>query len=383
MVGATSPWDLLAAAERTANANVPTLPKVKPNMSEADWQAFDRQWCLAMQPLRTKLQSTPTAPPELLDGWLPPQDEYARTAAQLADRTGKALLSRSDTRSRAVGLWWLGSHHHAPSQQRDSILQLVALAESTRDPMAVALAAQAAREPALRRRAVALWQEIEPSNVAPLLLSQAQDKLPAETLLTRVANATVNRNWLNEAFQTVYSVPPPTPGGYAEFVHQVTSVGVAAAMIEPISALIRPCKRPESPQRADQCAKAAQRMWELQPNSLFAAFMAVTMVRAQPTLHAQWADRARSVEAKFGLNDRLSQASIDDVTRRAACLPSPLSQGLMVDRLTHGDWAYLQAQLPTDPSGIAELAAEYRSSRGGRGLLEPQAAPITQPATPR
>lgn len=61
-----NPWDLLAAAERAASANAPSLPNVKPNMSEADWLAYDKQWCGAMQPLRERLQSTKAVEPELL-----------------------------------------------------------------------------------------------------------------------------------------------------------------------------------------------------------------------------------------------------------------------------------------------------------------------------
>ena len=249
--------------------------------------------------------------------------------------------------------------------------------------MAAALAAQSRTDPAQQQRALALWQSIEPGNLAPLLLAQAQNKLPVDTLLERVATATMNRDWMNEAFQTLYSVPPPSPGGVVEFVQQVNAVGVHAARVEPLNVLIEPCKQPASPQRAEQCARAAERMWALQPPTLFAAAMTLSMIRAQPTLHAQWAERARSVEAQFGWHRRVAIASADEDMRRAACLPSQLSQGLMVDRLTQGEWVHTQAQLPTDPAALAELAAQYRGTRGGRGLLDPPAAPVRQPATPR
>jgi hypothetical protein len=377
-----NPWDLLAAAERAARASPPSLPTVKANMSDADWQTFDKRWCVAMQPVRAALQAKQPVPPSLAAWATPTEAEEQRTANELAQRTAKILLSRPDTRSRAVGLWWLGKFSPESTSTHSSHLQLMALAESTRDPLAAALVAQSVREPTLRRRAVGLWLTLEPGNLAPLLLAQDDDKLPADTLLARAANATSNRNWHKEAFKTLYGVAPPTAGGYAELVQQVTAVGVNAAQVSQIQILAQPCRQPASPQRAAQCEQAAQRIWELEPDSMVDALLVVIMMRAQPALHPQWADRVRTVEAALGSQQTLA-ARVDSLTRRMACLPDPQGRAWMVDLLTQGEWAHTQAQLPTDPSALADLAAQYRSTRGGRGLLDPVPPPKPQPATPR
>ncbi len=380
--GASNPWDLLAAAERTADIAMPSLPKVKPSMSEADWQAFDKQWCVAMQPVRGAVQANQPVPLSLAAWATPSEAEQRRIASELAQRTAKILLSRPDTRSRAVGLWWLGKFNPESTPTPTSHLQLMALAESTRDPLAAALAAQSVQESTLRRRAVALWQALEPGNLAPLLLAQDDDKLSLDTLLARAANATSNRKWHKEAFKTLHEVAPPTAGGYAELLQEVSAVGVHAAQAVQLHMVAQPCRQPASPERAAKCAQAAQRIWELEPDSTVDALLAVSMVRAQPTLHPQWADRARTVEAAMA-SQRAIAAIVDGLVRRTACLSDPASQGFMVDRLTQGEWHHTQAQLPTDPAALAGLVAQYRSTRGGRGLLDPTPLPKPHPASPR
>jgi hypothetical protein len=162
-----SAWDLLAAAQKAVTA--PPLPKVKATMSDADWRAFDQQWCAATQPLREIVQSGRELHPMVFAAWMPSDDEARRMTDLLSQRTQLALNAKGDVASQALGLWW-----RAMSVPPQDFTALQDLAISTQDPFALALASQQRSATAMALK----WRELEPHNLAAIWAADRDEKLP-------------------------------------------------------------------------------------------------------------------------------------------------------------------------------------------------------------
>lgn len=372
------PWALLAAAQSAQGGEPPGMPQVKPEMSEADWQAFDRQWCAAMAPVRERLQGSGSwldsvrvamEDPERFEL---PKDQQDLMHELLAQRTEQALLTKDDARSRAVALWAhsarSGSAEPAPGAA------LLALAQSTRDPMVVALAAQTLRDPASAQLARALWRELEPDNLAPLLLARGDEKLAPEVFLQRIAQAGRHETYLDDAMGLLLGVPPPIRGGPSEWTAQVAATGRQAAVAVPwAGSLSRPCQGSVAPDRAALCEQAAQRIWNLGPDSVLLATEALKMVRDRPAQRSTaWDERAQQVEASFQWQADEAQRTMDEIPKRIACLPAPSLQRAMVENRVQGEWATVQRHLSAQPGATAALAARFRAGRQGRSLIDPE-----------
>ncbi len=371
------PRALLAAAQSAEGGEPPDLPQVKPSMSEADWQAFDRQWCAALAPVRERLQGGAS--------WLDlvrllmedrahfelSKDQQDLMSELLAQRTERALLARDDVRSRAVALW----AHSALSDSADAPpgAALLALAQSSRDPMVVALAAHTLSDPASALLARTLWRELEPDNLAPLLLARDDEKLAPDAFLQRVAQAGSHETYLDEALTLLLGVPPPTRGGPAEWTALVGANARQAAVAVPWArSLSRPCQGAVPPDRAARCEQAAQRMWDLGPDSVLLATEALKMVRDRPAHRSPvWDERAQQVEASLEWLSEETERTMVEMPKRIACLPAPALHRTMVESRVQGEWVTVQRHLAAQPGATAAFAARYRAQKGGRSLIDP------------
>jgi hypothetical protein len=353
---------LAASSPNTASANASPMASAKPNMAESDWAAFDREWCVAVEPMRLALQKSGndlTAPPPNT----PAVDDsvFNGLGEQLLQRLARALAARASPRDRAVGLWLAGKGE-----------ELMAEVEATRDPVIAALAAQRLGEP-MRGRAIRLWRALEPSNMVALLYAQEVDPQPTPDWFDALSRATSYDTHIQTVFQIAYSVPPPTSESPSELALQMALVGLHAAFpIPKIPALIRPCRQPESASFARQCARVAERMWALKPNDTLMPRLAVSLVRSQPALHPAWESRAQQVEAVAQLVDDGFMASITDLVERLSCLPQSQPRGAMNERLRVGDWVFWTSQLPAEPAKLAALSERFRQRQKGKGLLATQ-----------
>ncbi|RVT82941.1 hypothetical protein [Inhella crocodyli] len=362
---APTAWTLLAAAEQATRAAIPPKPKLKTRMSDADWLAYDRQWCAALQPLRESLQASPDLHPLLMAAWMPSEDDSRRMADLLTQRAQQVLQAKGDVASQAVGLWW-----RATLVPPHDFSALHALAESTRDPLALALAH---RKDGPARLGL-LWRDTEPQNLAAIWAAQTHEKLPIEELLARVAQATRNDNGLPEAFRRLDATAPPHGGGFVAVMHQTWAVGVYSAEALPSQALAmtQACSRSRDPALLAACERAAERMWALGPNDVMGALTVLSMVRAHSGRSPAWDARARQVEAMWQMEADDAQAALHAMPRALACMPSPVTQALTRERLIQDAWAWWQARLPQDPQALLTLSERYRQGNKGKGLLAPR-----------
>ncbi len=333
-------------------------------MSDADWRAFDQQWCAATQPLREIVQSGREVDPLVFSAWLPTDEESNRMADLLALRTQQALNAKGDVASQALGLWW-----RARSVPPPDFSALQALAISTQDPFALALASQHPSATAMALK----WRELEPHNLAAIWAADRDEKLPLETMLARVSRATINDNRLTEAFRRLEAVGLPSQGGFLELTQQTLAVGAHAATGLPTQAmeLARGCGKATSQSLLASCEQAAERLWALGPDDAIGAVLVLSMVRPNAARSPVWEDRSRSVEAMLQAEREDGEASIRELVRASACLPSPLTRSMMRDRLTQGPWTWWRTRL-NDPATVAALSERYRGANGGKGLLTPR-----------
>lgn len=366
------PEGMAAAAEPASAAPASQQPRLKPVMSEADWAAFDREWCAAMQPAREALRQGGLAALEKL----PPRplvddDIQAAAGSQLLRRLSQALAARASPRERAVGLWLAGRE-----------AELLAEAQATRDPVIVALAAQRLRGEA-SAQATRLWRELEPTNMVPLLHAQAIDPRPAAVWLESLASATAYEPHLTTVFQILHSVPAPTEGSPAALAQDIALVGLHTAWPLPeVGRLLKPCRRPDSAPLARQCAAVAERLWALKPNDTFSPHIAFALVRAQPALRPAWEARARHAEAMAQLEMDSLDDFIEELMLRSACLAPPAPKGIMSERLRLGNAVYWSGRLPTDPAALDALVSRHRAARGGKSLLDALPAAPTAASAP-
>ena len=345
-------------------ATAPPVPKVKPTMSDADWRAFDQQWCAATQPLREIVESGRDVHPMVFSAWLPSDEESKRMADLLSLRTQQALNAKGDVASQAVGLWW---RTMLVPPQDFSALQSFAL--STQDPLALALASQQRGTAPLALK----WLQLEPHNLAAIWAADRAKKLPLEAMLERVSLATSNDNRLAEAFRRLEAVGLPSKGGFLELTQQTLAVGAHAAAGLPTQAmeLARGCGKATSPRLQASCEQAAERIWTVGPDDAVGAVLVLSMVRPYTARSPVWDERARSVEAMLQAEREDGEASIRELVRASACLPSPLMQSMMRARLTQGPWTWWRTRL-NDPDTVTALSERYRAANGGKGLLTPR-----------
>lgn len=133
-------------------------------------------------------------------------------------------------------------------------------------------------------------------------------------------------------------------------------------------------------ERAALCQRAAHRTWDVGPESVLQAQVALRMVRdLGPSRDPAWTARATAVEAAMQWLSDQSDISMKELPGRVACLPAPATRGAMVDRVMAGEWPEFQAQFAQQPEALAALAARYRAGKGGLSLLDARPKPTTRP----
>ena len=219
-----------------------------------------------------------------------------------------------------------------------------------------------------------LWRDTEPQNLAAIWAAQTHEKLPIEVLLARVVQATRNDNGLPEAFRRLDATGLPNGGGFLVANQQTWAVGLYAAELLPWSALAmtQTCSRSRDPALLAACERAAERMWALGPNDVLGAQVLMSMVRGHRGRSPVWDARAQQVEAISQMEDDDAQASLTELPRMVACMPSPLFHSLTRERLIQDAWTWWQARLPKDPAALAALSERYRQAKKGKGLLSPR-----------
>ena len=356
--GASAPagaWALLAAAESAASGDVRAPDAGQPTLRDADWRAMDRQWCQAAQPLRDRLaRGEPLGQDALRTDWID-HDERRSMEALLARHVGRALLAHADPRAQAVGHWWMGVAVGEPNPEA-----LMALAQSSRQPLAAALAARDKNSTAVARRATRLWLDLEPDNLVPHLQAQGTDPIPVDDWLARLVQTRRSDAHLGEAFRWVFSAAPASAGVTGEQLLMGMALGIRAAEVSRGQrALGQACLKPGSAKRADLCAQVTERLWSLPADNVMTMVLLLAIEQNQPAPRPAWAARAERLAATLQLASDLGAPELSDQIQRTACLPG--QQDLGPARLQQSEWAYLQAKLPTDPAALAALAAKNRA----------------------
>jgi hypothetical protein len=340
----------------------PLLKSVKKVMVKSDWRAFDREWCELMGSRRTALEEAGGDWKKLksprfaativhgVGGAMPLRQQHLK-------RVAKALSSRPTAREQAVGLWLMYESE-----------QLMAMAEATRDPMIVALAAQLNGES--RKRAVALWRTVEPDNLAAMVHAQLDERQANAHWFEVLKKARHFNTYVEAAFRIAQSVPPPTKSSPSEFSLQTALwERDVEAYLPQLLPLFQPCQAPDSEPMAQQCAQLAERLWASKPKNTEVARLSIALIQAQPWLHTAWNARAQQVEAVEQLKAEAFDEFMTAKQQRRVCMSKAQSPGAITQGLSVGDWVYWSARLRADPAGVAALSSRYRQSNKGKGLL--------------